>query len=379
MNYSCFDQRAVHVLQILKQANYDSWFVGGCVRDALLGKSFFDYDIATCAQPDEILTLFKQDFELDSKGKKFGCVRVNSSGIWCEITTLRKDISPDGRHAKVIFTSNLIEDASRRDFTINSLYWNASGLIDFFNGKNDLNRHIVRFIGDAAERVQEDYLRILRFFRFSSAYAHELDQEGVGACVFYQSGLQYLSGTRVWDEWKKTLFQINTKKVLQAIEASGIDITLFGGKLNVIKYDIYRGKDVLLLTKALFSTVHIEYLAHRLNLGTDQRKWLEVADSLAPDCDFREFYHQYGNATKELVCYWACKYEKSSAEIFGQSFWQVLNPVFPLSGKDVVKLGCQPGAIVGDCLKRTQRWWVLNNFSPNYEDCLHYAKSLLNK
>ncbi len=379
MNHFCFDQRAMGVLQILKQANFDSWFVGGCVRDMILNKPFADYDIATCAHPDDIIKLLAQDFELDLKGKKFGCVRANHSGIWCEITTLRKDISPDGRHTKVAFTSNIKEDATRRDFTINAMYWNENGLVDFFRGQEDLTHRNVSFIGNAAQRVQEDYLRILRFFRFSSVYAHELNEEGVKACNFYQSGLQYLSGTRVWDEWKKTLFQANTQKVLQTIETNDIDITLFGGKLNVGNYSIYKGNDILLLTKVLFPTVHTEYLTHRLNLNTHQKEWLEIADNLRHDCDFREIYPQYGNATKELVWYWACKYAKSSTEIFAQPFWQAENPVFPLSGKDILKLGCQPGAIVGDYLKRTQQWWVQNNFIPEYEDCLHYAESLFNK
>jgi len=373
-----FDERAIFVLQILKDAKLDSWFVGGCVRDALLGKSSTDYDIATCAYPDDIVSLFQQNFELDLTGKKFGCVRVNYVNLWCEITTLRKDINSNGRHADIIFTSDLKEDASRRDFTMNAIYWNGHQFIDFFNGKDDLFKRQVRFIGDANIRVQEDYLRILRFFRFSSAYANGLDEEGRAACIAHQSGIQYLSGARVWNEWQKTLFQPNTQKVLQTITENDIDITMFGGKLSLQAYSIFECSDALLLTKLLLPTVQSEHLAHRLDLNAQQKKWLKIAENLGTDQDFKELYMQWGNRTKELVWYWACKHKRDSSEIFEQPFWQVSNPVFPIKGKDILELGCQPGAIVGEYLKNTRKWWTQNNFNPKHEECLNYAKSLFN-
>lgn len=373
-----FDERAVCVLQTLKNAKFDSWFVGGCVRDTLLGKSSADYDIATCAHPDDVVSLFQRNLELDLTGKKFGCVRVNYTDCWFEITTLRKDINPNGRHSDVIFTNDLKEDASRRDFTMNAIYWDEHQFIDFFNGKDDLFTQRVRFIGNPNIRVQEDYLRILRFFRFSSAYANELDEEGRAACVKHQSGIQYLSGTRVWNEWQKTLFQPNTKKILQAITENDIDITIFGGKLSLLASSIFECNDTLLLTKLLLPTVHSEHLAHRLSLNAQQKRWLKIAENLEIDQDFKELYMQWGNRTKELVWYWACKHKIDSSEIFEQPFWQVSNPVFPIQGKDVLELGCQPGTIVGEYLQSTRKWWKQNNFNPKREECLSYAKSLFN-
>lgn len=379
MDISNFDKRAMYVLQTLQLAGFDSWLVGGCVRDALLGRPFTDYDIATCAQPGNIVSLFKEEFELDLIGEQFGCVRVKHSGLWLEITTLRKDVLPDGRHTSVQFTADLAEDAKRRDFTINTLYWNEKGIIDFFQGQADLDERNVRFIGNANDRVQEDYLRILRFFRFSSIYAKDLNQDGLQACITYQEGLRYLSGNRVWHEWSKIVFGTNVLKVLQAIEASGIDVTLFGGKLDVQIYATYKGRDALLLTKLLLPSVHLEHLAHRLNLTTTQKEWLGTAISLGPNDDFRHLYLCYGQQAKELVHYWARKYMKNSDEILAKSFWDIQNPVFPLSGKDILKLGCQPGPIVGDYLQCAQQWWVQNNFSPSRQDCLCYVKTLFNK
>ena len=374
-----FDKRALQILQKLQQAGFDSWFVGGCVRDSLLNKNFTDYDIATSAHSADVISLFKKNFEIDLKGEKFGCVRINYEDLWLEITTLRKDVNPDGRHTNVTFTTDVAEDAKRRDFTINALYWNEKGIIDFFDGQKDLEPHVVKFIGNANDRVQEDYLRILRFFRFSSVYANELSHEGLKACVDHQEGLRYLSGNRVWSEWSNMLSGKNALRVLQTIEADDIDSTLFGAKINLDRYIAYKGNNALLLTHLLLPTIHIEHLVHRLSLNQSQQEWLESASALTIDHDFRLSYLQYGESAKELVWYWASKYKKNADEIFAQTFWSIPNPVFPLAGKDILKLGCQPGPIVGNYLQLAHQWWVKNNFSPSHQDCLCYVESILNK
>lgn len=384
MSSFLFDERAIFILQKIQQSKFKSWFVGGCVRDFLLGKPVIDYDIATNAHPDDIILIFKKDFKLDLKGRQFGSVHINNNGLWVEVTALRKDIAFDGRHAHVEFTDDLTEDAKRRDFTINALYCDIRedstlNIIDFFQGKLDIENKKVRFIGCANDRVQEDYLRILRFFRFSAIYADTLDQNGLDACVNYQEGLQYLSGNRVWSEWKKILFAQNTQQVLNVIKINDIDITLFSGKIDTQIYAKYKGNDPLLLTSLLLPTVPIEHLVHRLSLSNSQKKWLETAALLKADHDFRSDYINYGHFTKELVWYWACKYKKNGNEVFKLPFWDAQNPIFPLSGKDLLKLGCQPGPIIGDYLQCAQKWWAQNNFKPSHKDCLLYVKSLFNK
>lgn len=376
MNYH-FSENSLHMLQTLNQADFESWFVGGCVRDTILGKKFLDYDIATRAKPADIVRLFSKGFELDQKGRKYGCIRVGHENVWYDITSLRKDVNQDGRRTGIIFTDDLKEDASRRDFTINALYWNQKGIIDFFNGQQDLEEHQVRFIGDATQRVHEDYLRILRFLRFSSVYAREFDEEGMKACHENQVFLRYLSGERVWSEWQKILFQPNTLRILQLMAEKEMDVTLFGGKFDLQHYDAYQGYDSLLLTRLLLPFNHSEHLVQRLNLDFKQKMWLKMADGLFPSEDFRELYLKYGEETKELVWYWAAKYKRDAHEIFDLPFWQVENPHFSLTGQDILNLGCQPGPIVGDCLERTRLWWAKNDFISGYEDCLNYAKSLL--
>ncbi len=384
MNNFVFDDRAQQVMQKIHQAGFDAWFVGGCVRDALIAKSFGDYDIATSAYPEDIKSLLNHEFELDFKGAKFGCVRVLNNDLWLEVTTLREDTQTDGRHAKVTFTKDLAKDAARRDFTINALYWHGaphapSEIVDFYGGQEDLAKGRVQFIGNPDLRVEEDYLRILRFFRFSANYALDLDESGLNACTDHQGGLQYLSGERVWCEWSKTLFGKNTLAVLEAINAQSIDMTLFGGKINTRIYNEYQGYDPLLVTSLLLPTVRSEHLAHRLNLSNAQKDWLKIAIALGSDCDFRMQYVEHGQRARELVYFWACTYQKNSDEIFTQDFWNTKTPVFPLGGKDIINLGCQPGPIVGKYLERARQWWAQNNFKPSYRDCLEYAQSLFNK
>ncbi len=382
MNNQLFDNRAFEVLFYLQDSGYNSWFVGGCVRDALCGKKFTDYDLATIATPSEIIKIFK-NYEIDKKSLDFGCVRVNNSGLWIEITTLRQDINPDGRHTQVAFTNDLAKDALRRDFTINALYWHGregSPIIDFFDGQSDLLAKKVRFIGDAETKVQEDYLRILRFFRFSAIYGCDLDQTATEACARHQQGLAYLSGNRVWHEWAKILLQPNSVKVLNKIRELGIDLTLFGIELNFGEdrglISLYKGSDPLLLTNLLLPRLQTQHLAHRFNLNKKERDWLNLAVTLVIDQDFRELYLEYGSDTYELVYYWAAKFLTSASDELNKPFWKVLNPKFTLTGKDLLKLGCLPGPNVGIYLKSTHDWWVKNDFIPNYEECLRYACSL---
>lgn len=376
MNPQSFDQRALEAISKLQNCEYDSWFVGGCVRDTLCGKQFTDYDLATVALPEDIIKTFK-NHDVSKEALEFGCVRINYLGLWLEITTLRQDINPDGRYTEVIFTNDLKKDALRRDFTINALYWDgkeASTVVDFFKGQTDLFAKKVRFIGDADSKVQEDFLRILRFFRFSAIYGDEIDPKGVASCEKHKNGLAYLSGNRVWSEWSKMLFKPNTTKVLHQIRESEIDIALFGVKLNLNLS--YQGSDSLLFTRLLLPSLHIEHLAHRLNLNKKESNWLKMADLLVVNQDFRELYLEYGAATYELVYYWAAKFRISAITEFNKPFWKVLNPKFPLTGQDLLNHGCIPGPLIGEYLKKTKNWWIQNDFTPTHEECLNYAMAL---
>lgn len=196
---------------VLQAGGHSTRLVGGAVRDLLLAEIPKDFDLATDARPERIMELFegKTDFSVVPTGLKHGTVTVVCRGIPYEVTTLRVDVETDGRHAAVEFTDNWEDDARRRDFTINAMGIDirTGVLYDYFGGEEDLVNGRLRFVGNAQERIEEDYLRILRFFRFLGRYEHcrDLDDEAVSAIQASVSGLQHISGERIWMEMSKIL------------------------------------------------------------------------------------------------------------------------------------------------------------------------------
>ena len=185
-------------------------FVGGCVRNALLGRPVADIDIATDALPERTIALAAAaGLHPVPTGLAHGTVTIVADHRPFEVTTFRRDVTTDGRHATVAFSTDLAEDAARRDFTMNALYADPSGaVIDPLDGLSDLLARRVRFVGDPAERIAEDYLRILRFFRIHAWYgdpAGGLDADGLAACAALQDGLDQLSRERVGAEMTKLL------------------------------------------------------------------------------------------------------------------------------------------------------------------------------
>src|SRR5258706_2941524 len=195
---SCADTQAV--FRMLAAGGFESRVVGGAVRNALLGRPVTEIDFATTALPDDVIRL-AHDARLRAitTGLDHGTVTVISGGTPFEVTTLRKDVETDGRHARVVYTADWVADASRRDFTINALYCDAKGVVhDPLGGYPDLVGRRVRFIGDAQDRIREDYLRILRYFRFHTEYGGgPPDEAALLACVRERRGLDRLSAERI--------------------------------------------------------------------------------------------------------------------------------------------------------------------------------------
>ena len=192
------------VFAALKAGNAEARIVGGAVRDAIIGRPVREIDIATTALPEEVMRLASEArLGAHPTGIDHGTVTVVADGMPFEVTTLRRDIETDGRHAVVTFTTVWQEDAARRDFTINALYCREDGtLYDPVGGLDDLRKRRVRFIGDPETRIREDYLRILRFFRFSAAYGNgQLDPAGLAAAVALKHGLSQLSPERIRAEY----------------------------------------------------------------------------------------------------------------------------------------------------------------------------------
>lgn len=215
------------VCQMLIQAGYKSLFVGGCVRNAIIGAPVTDIDIATDARPELVMELAKDaGLRPVPTGIEHGTVTVIAGGVPHEVTTFRRDVETDGRRAVVAFSTRVEDDARRRDFTMNALYADAAGtVLDPLGGLPDLMARRVRFIEDASARIAEDYLRILRFFRFHAWYGDEaegLDPQALAAIAAATEGLAQLSRERVGAEVRKLLAAPDPAPSVASMRACGV-------------------------------------------------------------------------------------------------------------------------------------------------------------
>ena len=215
------------VLGMLTEAGHQAYAVGGCARNALLGVPVADVDIATSALPEEVVRLAEAaGLKAVPTGLEHGTITVVSNGEPHEITTFRKDIDTDGRRAVIAFSDNIHDDAIRRDFTVNALYVGADGTLhDPLGGLPDIEARRIRFIEDAAQRIEEDYLRILRFFRFTAWYGDPdagLDADGLAACATHVDGIRSLSKERLGAEMKRLLAAPDPAKALTAMASCGV-------------------------------------------------------------------------------------------------------------------------------------------------------------
>ena len=218
----------------LSAAGHQALFVGGSVRNALLGVPVSDIDIATDAPPETVTNIAQNaGFRVIPTGIDHGTVTVLALGAVHEVTTFRRDVQTDGRHATVAFTTDIAQDAARRDFTMNALYADARGTVmDPLGGLPDLLARRVRFVGDADTRIREDYLRILRFFRFHAVYGDPfagLDAEGLAACAGHIEGIAGLSSERIGAEMRKLLAAPDPAPAVAAMAQAGVLIAVLPG------------------------------------------------------------------------------------------------------------------------------------------------------
>ena len=363
-------------------------FVGGCVRKAICGESIDDIDLATSLEPDEVKKrLNKEDIKVVDTGISHGTVTVILNKKKFEITTLRKDISTDGRHAHVEFTSNWEEDASRRDFTINSIYADIEGRIfDPLNGISDLQNGIIKFIGSPEERIQEDYLRILRYFRFFTQYSKaDYDQNIIKSIKQYINGINKISNERIFDELKKILKLKNVYKLFSKETSKETFLNIFPQfkyyeRLKIIdsldsklrdKYD----NSLILAALILDESNNYEYFCHKYKISNSiKNRFTNISqnfENLKKKKFFSEenikklIYLSNKDYVSDLLLFSVCM----NTKIKTLNIEKLINyvktceiPKFPISGDYLKKHGYKTGKILGKKLKSLEEKWIDNNF-----------------
>lgn len=222
-------REALDICKQLSEAGYPTMLAGGCVRDHLLGKQPKDYDLATAATPDQAMAFFKERGQrIVPTGIEHGTISLITDQQALEITTLRKDVACDGRHAEVAYSTSFEEDALRRDFTINALFEDANGTIhDYVGGQEDIQQQRLRFVGEPCERIREDYLRILRYFRFLGRLNWQAEDDQLSAIAAEKEGLAQISAERIFNELNQTLATKGVAESLSWMKETGVLRQLF--------------------------------------------------------------------------------------------------------------------------------------------------------
>ncbi len=389
---------ATAVLQKLTEGGAEVRFVGGCVRDAVLGRQIRDIDIATGAPPDRVVELLDAaEIKVVPTGIAHGTVTAIVGGKPVEITTLRRDVETYGRHAKVEFTDDWTEDASRRDFTINAISLEPDGTLhDPFGGLADLSAHRVRFVGTAKDRISEDVLRLLRYFRFFAHYGQPpADEEALAACREMAPQLPQLSAERVRAELLKTLEAETAGDVMRLMRDEGILDHFLREATNVDRLSrlveleaTLRVNDPLRRLAAVLalSDTDLDSLSTRLRLSNAQGDRLAaiaeygVAIIPALGAAAREaLLHRIGVPAfrdAALVGWAGANADDGWAELVAAGDdWQPKK--FPLHGADVMALGVPRGPEVGVVLQAMEDWWIDGGFRADRASCLRQLKILL--
>lgn len=337
--------------------------VGGCVRNAILGVPVTDIDIATPLLPDEVMAkLSKSGIKVIPTGLDHGTVTAVIDKIHYEITTLRRDVETDGRHAVVAFTKSWEEDAQRRDFTMNTLLCDITG--DIFDptgqGLEGLNTRRVIFVGDPEQRIQEDYLRILRFFRFHAYYGEgKPDKEALKACSKFAARITDLSKERVTIEFFKILIADHVITTLEIMNTNNVMTTYFDLDFDHAAFE--RCDDVTgrLACLCSLNLDKFNFLSEKLVLSNKQIKTVtEIIKasemSLLNEHDIKLALYRYDG---DIVCQLCLM-----RGIDLKKLQKLEVPVFPVSGDDLIAKGFQSGPELGQKLKEIEAKWIENDF-----------------
>ncbi|MEO1249077.1 MAG: CCA tRNA nucleotidyltransferase, partial [Pseudomonadota bacterium] len=381
---------AAAVIMAIEAAGHQARYAGGVVRDCLLGRPLGDVDLATTADPDLIIqALEKAEIRAIPTGVEHGTVTaVVEGGGAVEVTALRRDVETDGRHAVVKFGADWAEDARRRDFTLNALFADADGTLhDFVGGVSDALAGRVRFVGDPDTRIREDYLRILRFFRFQAQLGRTEPHEDLLRILKQHAGrLADLSSERLTRELLGLLAARNPAPTWAAAIACGVDDIVLGCRTDaaplarLVEHEHQLGLAPSALRRLSLLT---DGSASRLALSNADREDLRsiaalkrqlASGSVPGETAIKTgLYHhgrdRYGDG---LLAAWAVSpsWPADTAEQAMRTAQALTVPNFPVSGQDVLDLGIVEGPAVGETLRQLEAWWLEGGLTASRQDCL---------
>jgi poly(A) polymerase len=391
------------VFEAIEQDGDQARAVGGAIRNTLLGEPVSDIDIATTARPDRVVERAEfAGLKAIPTGIDHGTITVISKGTPYEVTTLREDVETFGRQAKVAFGSSWIEDARRRDFTMNAIYADRHGEIhDPLDGLKDCLARRVRFIGNATERIREDYLRILRFFRIHAAYGRGTpDEVGLSACIQEREGLRHLSAERIGMEMKKLVAAPAAADAIALMEGSGLLEITTGGVSRIADYralrsldeiaDETRSPELAFAVLSGFVDEDVDRLADRFRLSNAERKLMHGALAAATEIDrepaplaVRKLLYRFGRKAviDGILWVWAQARARNDREADERPFQAALSegrkaeiPVFPLKGADLIGAGLKPGPQLGETLSELEQAWIDTGFALDTKALLEHCK-----
>ena len=377
-------------------------FVGGCVRNAVLGQGIDDIDIATVLTPDEATEALElQGIRVVPTGVEHGTVTAVADHRPFEITTLRRDVSTDGRRAVVAFTTDWAEDAQRRDFRLNALYLDPDGRLFDPTGQGvaDARAGRIVFVGDPMIRIREDYLRILRFFRFYAWYGRgEPDKAALDACRALKGMLSARTAERTQKEVLKLLAAKDPRAALKLMAGAGVlaatlpEVTDLGRLEGLVEIELGLGdNDAELRLAALIPQDRriAEQTAERLRLSNAQRERLVAAVGAEPRIvswmsprEMRRAMYRVGPRTfsDRLKLAWAGSTDRKSA---ARQWVELLDrakawspPLFPVTGEDAKACGVAEGPLIGRVLREVENWWVDEDFPDSREAALERMKAV---
>ncbi len=376
-------------------------YVGGCIRKILSNEIVDDIDLSTNLQPTDVCkALDKKNIKFYETGVDHGTVTAVIEKTTFEITTLRKDVNTDGRHAKVVFTNDWLEDASRRDFTINSIYADINGnFFDPFNGKTDLKNGNVKFIGDPNKRLKEDYLRILRYIRFFLNYGKTgHDEQTKKALRQNISGVSLISNERLLSELKKLLISQNFVKIENDNFIKEILILIFPQLINLdniknlnefSKNNFHKKNFVFLISFLIIdSSDNSDYFLYKYNLSNDEKRKINfLKDIFSKKIEknffseknlWKIFYKNNKDYLIDLIDFQIFKTKKVDKKLLELKnfFLDKPKPIFPIKARDLIdNYNYKEGIELGAKLKELEKFWLNNDFKISKEEIKEIVKS----